>query len=326
LTGTLAAVVAASLAVVFLTVSFGGRLPFAISDAVSPVAPGLDLPAGSGTVALLMLASALLFGVAATRLATRPGASDPLYLWLSTGLAAASLAGANFALFPSLYSQWVYVGDILQFAFALAVMLGVAGELRSYWRDLVGAAVLEERRRIARELHDGLAQELAFIANRAKMLVPSDLASELGSAAERALDESRRAIDALTRPLHEPLDISVRRAAEEVAVRFGAPLTLRLETGIPTTQAKRDALRRITREATINAAQHGHAANINITLAHENDRVRLRVEDDGAGFDASIPTNGFGLISMRERVASLAGEFVLRSEPGSGTTIEVSLP
>jgi len=195
-----------------------------------------------------------------------------------------------------------------------------------YWGELVAAAVLEERRRIARELHDGLAQELAFIASRSKLLGMGALADELASAAERALDESRRAIDALTRPLHEPLDVSIRRAAEEVAARFGTPVTLQLETGIPTTAARRDALRRITREATINAAQHGHASHIAVTLAKESAGVRLLVQDDGADFDTSAPTKGFGLISMRERVASLAGEFVLRTEPGVGTTVEVALP
>lgn len=325
-TATLAAAAAACIAAVVPVAIFAGRLPLAIADSVSPVAHGLDLPAGSGAVASLMVASAVLFGVAAARMVARPQRNDPLYVWLAAGLVAAFLACINFAIFPSLYSQWVDIGDILQLAFALAVLLGVAGELRLYWRELVGAAVLEERRRIARELHDGLAQELAFIASRSKLLGEGALADELASAAERALDESRRAIDALTRPLHEPLDVSVRRAAEEVAARFGTPLTLRLEAGITTTAARRDALRRITREATINAAQHGHASHIAITLMRDNGSIRLLVEDDGAGFDASAPTRGFGLISMQERVARLAGKFVLRTEPGLGTTVEVALP
>jgi signal transduction histidine kinase len=324
--GTLGATGVACLAIAVPTAVFARRLPLAIDYALSPVGHGVHLPAGSRAVALTMVVSAVLLGVAGARFAARAGTNDPFYLWLAAGLVASSLACLNFALFPSVYSSWVYVGDILQFAFALAVLLGVAGEVRLYWRQIVGAAVLEERRRIARELHDGLAQELAFIASRSNLLGSGPLAREIASAAERALDESRRAIDVLTRPLQEPLEDSVRRAAEEVAARYGTPLTLHLEPGIAATAARRDVLRRITREATINAAQHGHARHVAVTLASSERGVRLVVEDDGSGFDATAPTSGFGLISMRERVESLAGQFVLRSQPGVGTVVDVALP
>ena len=119
--------------------------------------------------------------------------------------------------------------------------------------------------------------------------------------------------------------MSIGRAAEEISTRFGSRLTLRLEKGIRTTSAVQDALRRITREATINAARHGHAQHIVVSLEAFKRGLRLRVEDDGSGFDVGAPSGGFGLISMRERAASLGGEFTVRSELGFGTITEVVL-
>lgn len=329
--GTVLSAGAACLAIAVAISTVASRLPYALDERLSPVAPGIGLPVGglpvgSGKVAVVMLASSLLFGLAAAALSETRGFTAPLHGWLRIGLAMLSLASANFVLFPSLYSQWVYVGDILEASFAVAVLVGVAAEVRLYWRQLVGAAVLEERRRIARNLHDGLAQELAFIVSQSKLLVPSNLSVALASSAERALEESRRAIDALTRPLGEPLDVSVCRAAAEVTARFDTLLTLRVNHGIHVEPAVHDAFRRITREATINAARHGRAEHIVVTLARETEGLLLRVEDDGGGFDPSAPSSGLGLMSMRERVASLGGKFALSSTLGSGTTVEVVLP
>jgi signal transduction histidine kinase len=99
-----------------------------------------------------------------------------------------------------------------------ALIAGAAGEVGRYWQASREAAVLDERRRIARDLHDGLAQELAFIVRRAKRLLdgkagPAD-AVQITNAAERALDESRRVIATLTRPLDEPLDVVLSEAVK----------------------------------------------------------------------------------------------------------------
>ena len=89
---------------------------------------------------------------------------------------------------------------------------------------------------------------------------------------------------------------------------------------------RREALRRIVREATTNAARHGAATRVTISLESVDSRLRLRICDDGCGFDASRDYPGFGLISMRERAASLGGTFQLSSKPGAGTTVVVRLP
>jgi signal transduction histidine kinase len=228
----------------------------------------------------------------------------------------------NYFLFPSLYSEWVYTGDVLRVGFYLVLLGGAAREIHAYWRGLAQAAVQEERRRLARDLHDGLAQELAYIGGRASAVGADDLTA----AAARALDESRRAIAALTLTREEPLDLAVAEAAEDVALRAGARVRLELAPGIRRPPAVQEALLRVVREAVTNAVRHGRAQVVRIDLSNGKG-VRLRIADDGVGFDAAAGDGtGFGLVSMRERVAALGGELRLASRPGSGTAIEVLVP
>jgi signal transduction histidine kinase len=180
------------------------------------------------------------------------------------------------------------------------------------------AAVLEDRRRIARDLHDGLAQELAFIV--------AETSGPAAKAAERALDESRRAIAALTRRVDEPLDVALLQAAEEVAHRVGTQVRFDGERVPDVPGETREALIRIVREAVTNAARHGGAERVRIELAN-GDGLRLRIADDGAGFvPGATRPGGFGLVSMRERAEALGGSFQVESEPGAGTAIEVVVP
>ena len=172
--------------------------------------------------------------------------------WFAAGAILAAFASLNYLFFPSLYSDWVYTGDFLRLGFYLLVLVGTGREIQTYWRRLADVAVLEERRRIARDLHDGLAQELAFIA--------AETRGPASKAAERALDESRRAIAALTRPVDEPLHVALVQAAEEVAHRVGTQIRFEGETVSTVPGDTREALIRIVREAVTNAARHGGAA------------------------------------------------------------------
>lgn len=299
------------------------RLPIAISPRLSPVGDGRRLFVGRHEILAMQLVSVLLFAASSVGF-WRRRREDELIGLLATATCLGAFAALNYVLFPSLYSQWVYSGDILRMSFYLVLLVGVAHEVNRYWRDRAAVATLEERRRIARELHDGLAQELAFLVSRSKLL-DGELARQLGSAAERALEESRRAIDVLTRPLDEPVGIAVRRAAEEVAIRFGMTLAADVEP-VPLGSDGREALRRIAREAAINAATHGGARHLTVALAERDGSVVLRVADDGCGFDLAVPTSGFGLISMSERAAAVGGSCRVSSQPGAGTIVEVTLP
>ncbi|MEA2224398.1 MAG: hypothetical protein QOH83_2774, partial [Solirubrobacteraceae bacterium] len=134
---------------------------------------------------------------------------DALTLWFAIGAALAAFAGVNYVLFPSLYSEVFYAGDVLRLGFFVALLIGGVQEIRVAQRQLEQAAVLLERQRLAREIHDGMAQDLAFIVQQASALGGRNgdpqAAGDIVTAARRALDESRGVIAALVRPTDEPL-------------------------------------------------------------------------------------------------------------------------
>jgi signal transduction histidine kinase len=195
-------------------------------------------------------------------------------------------------------------------------------------RRLEDHAMHEERRRIARELHDGLAHELAYIASRSRsaaLLSSDDGAAELARSADRALDEARRAITVLA--AREPLMLSesIAQTAEDLGQRYGVPIVLKLDDDVNVEPALGEHLLRIVREAICNAVRHGHPTKLTIHLW--NDGVRhLVIEDDGIGFDLLGPLHGFGLTSMRERAEAAGGELSMHSEPNAGTRVEVMVP
>ncbi|HVD66999.1 MAG TPA: sensor histidine kinase [Gaiellaceae bacterium] len=283
------------------------------SDAHRPILLGQHFLLGTQIVGvLLFLAAALGFIQRGER------DRDELMRWFAAGAALSAFARFNFFLFPSLYSDWVFTGDFLRLGFCLLLLAGAAREIGSYWRRLASMAVLEERRRIARELHDGVAQELAYIV--------AESTGSLAAAAERALDESRRAIAALTRAVDEPLEVALVQAAEEVAGRVGVQLRVDVCEGAKVTPDEREALIRIVREAITNAGRHGGATSVSVELTNGHGTL-LRIADDGSGFDPRrTRVGGFGLVSMRERAEALGGRFTLCSEDAGGTKIEVRLP
>ena len=188
----------------------------------------------------------------------------------------------------------------------------------------------EERRRIARDLHDGLAQELAYIAIESKRLAALHQQREeltsIAGAAERALQETRRVMESLITQREEPLDRLIADEAEAVAARWGADAVLAVDPFVRPSPAAQQALLRIVREAVTNAARHGQARRVWIYV-EADEGITLRVVDDGIGFDpADVAGAGFGLTSMRERVEELGGELRLESLPTAGTTVEVFLP
>ena len=170
---------------------------------------------------------------------------------------------------------------------------------------------------------------MSFIVGAAESLQSAPATSVkvamLAAAAERALDESRRAIAALTSS-DQPLDLALAQAAHEVANRVGTRLTLELDAGVHVSASTREQLVRIVREAVTNAARHGHAEMVTVALTNGNG-LTLRIEDDGLGFEpVAANGNGFGLVSMSERASSLGGELRIVSAPTDGTAVEVLLP
>jgi signal transduction histidine kinase len=256
---------------------------------------------------------------------------DALLGWVAAGLALDAFSRFGYALFPSQSGDYLYLGDFLGLAACLVLLVGASVEVLSVQAALTEAVVRDERRRIARDLHDGLAQELAFItAHTRRVLSPARSdhgGDELLAAAQRALEESRLAISGLVRESDESLERTLENAATSAASRAGIEVTFDLEPGIVVAPEARQAMLRVQAQAIVNAAVHGKARRACITLRSEP-QVCLSIVDDGDGFDPDAPRrpDSIGLVSIRERAESLGGQLLIRSASGAGTTIEVKLP
>ena len=309
-----------------------------LAEALTASATALSIDVGTAVgdnIALgVQLTLVVVFAAAALAFLRRAERDDDAFMtWLAIAATLRMFAGIDYSLRPSLETGWVDTADIFRMLFYCALLAGAAGEVTRYWQASREAAVLDERRRIARDLHDGLAQELAFIVRRTKRSVgqlprAADI-SQIANAAERALDESRRVIATLTRPLDEPLDLVLSEAVKGVADRVGTTVALALDPGVHVTADVREALVRIAREAVTNAARHGDAGLVRVEL--ENGMgLRLRIVDDGRGFDTHskmrLRSGGFGLVSMSERARAIGAVLSVDSRRGAGTTVEVELP
>jgi signal transduction histidine kinase len=205
------------------------------------------------------------------------------------------------------------------------------------------SAVLQERQRLAGEIHDTLAQGLTGIVTQLEAAEQAlddehvgvrrhlDTARRL---ARESLTEARRSVQAL-RP--QPLEaVQLPEAVAQVAARWAhdtgiAATATTTGTPRPLHPQVEVTLLRAAQEALANAARHARPSTVSLTLSYMEDLVSLDVHDDGVGFDPAAPRGngspgGFGLTAMGERVARLAGTLEVESAPGQGTTLAVSIP
>ena len=234
----------------------------------------------------------------------------------------------NYFLYPSLSTRVISAGDAFRLCFYVVLLIGAMCEIRSSWIALSEARVASERRRIACDLHDGLAQELAYLGRHLNALqgdVGEETLSRLRIATERAQLESRMAVSRLMVIAPSAAGEAVADAAGEVAKRFGLDLELDLALGLQLPAAQTDALVRIACEAVVNAARHSDSGSVAVSLQREGRRIRMLVRDKGRGFDPAASTAGFGLTSMRERAQSAGATLAVSSEPGGGSQVEVVL-
>ncbi|WP_240742037.1 sensor histidine kinase [Micromonospora zingiberis] len=205
------------------------------------------------------------------------------------------------------------------------------------------AGVLDERQRMAREIHDTLAQGLTGIITQLEAAEQTrdrsgDWRRHVDNAlalARESLTEARRSVRAI-RP--EPLETArLPDALAELGGRWSALHGVRAD--VSTTGTPRPlhpevevTLLRAAQEALANVARHAAASRVGLTLSYMSDVVTLDVRDDGTGFDAGNgavapkPDGGYGLTAMRQRVARVGGRLAVESEPGGGTAISASVP
>ena len=185
-------------------------------------------------------------------------------------------------LFPSLYSDFVYTGDLLRLGCYLLLLVGAVREIRSFWELRTRAAVLEDAPADGRDLHDGLAQELSLLWNQSRALAaaPPDAVSveRIGGTAARALDEARRAIASLTRPLDEPFARVLQQVADDLGSRYDVKVTSTVDPDVCVSAEHGEALVPKASEAVRNAVRHGVAGQIDLALKAEP--LCLSISDD----------------------------------------------
>ena len=199
----------------------------------------------------------------------------------------------------------------------------------------------DERRRVARDLHDGLGQELVVIKNRAKLAIrkqhdPAALRDQLTQVSEMAAT----AIGTVQGIAHNLRPSELDRLGLAAAIR---ELVRKAETMLPRgircsidpidglfPRETEILIYRIVQEAISNILRHADASSANVLIAARNDRADIVIEDDGCGFDdradEAKSASGLGLRSMQERSAIVGGSFTLTSSEGCGTRIEISVP
>jgi signal transduction histidine kinase len=282
-------------------------------------------------VTLISCATFVFAGVAFAHLARSAPARAGLLAGASFLLAAARF---QYLAIPTVAADWVTVRELLRLA-AYALLLAAAAREYVYVRRADGQAALTvERLRIARDLHDGLAQDLAVIAVHGHRL-ESELGSEhpLTVAARRALAASRGTILDLSASKAPNTEAALREVAAELEARFSVEITVQTEVDesrerLDLGPKAREQVVRIAREAIVNAVWHGAARHVEIMLDGRGARWVLRVSDDGCGIgELTPPSNkgGFGLPTMRARAEDLGGQLIARRRIAGGTELEVSL-
>lgn len=249
--------------------------------------------------------------------------------------------GAAFSLYlkPYFYqTYWFYAVCLL----VLVLLAWLLFRLRVRAMQAQFSAVLAERTRIAREIHDNLAQEMSGLSVQlevvARTMPPgADAArSSLDRARQQVrhgIAEARRYVWELRSPTLENNDLpaalteTARRLTHETAIQAQVEVN---GTFRPLAQLVEDNLLRIGQEAINNAVKHAQAQRIFVNLVFDARRVQLIVRDDGRGFDNQVAGNGraghFGLIGMRERAEQIGGTLSIQSTDGSGTEVVADVP
>ncbi|MFD3354130.1 sensor histidine kinase [Streptomyces fradiae] len=281
------------------------------------------------------------------------------------GLAAVAVtavtAVTGFAAHQGAFSPAMAIGPVIGAAVAVAVVWGYQAlyreseqrrrlieELTATRADLAtaqhAAGVLAERERLAREIHDTLAQGLSSIqlllraAERALPHAPENAARYVDQARQAAVDdlaEARRFVAALTPPALEGTTLAgaLERLCATTSIRHRITARFHL-TGepVPLATAHEVALLRVAQSALANTVRHAEAATAEVTLSYLGDQVAVDVVDDGGGFRPDrLPApdpeaGGFGLAAMRARVHALGGTLTVESAPGHGTALAAQLP
>lgn len=255
------------------------------------------------------------------------------------------------AFWPSVFTNLVTIADMMRLVAYVVLVAGAIADQRSDLRALRSAytaldrmrvndaerAALEERARLAREIHDGLAQHLWFAKLKFERLTGTldeadrPLAGEVGQALDAAIIEAREALVTMRASIAEdvPFADMLARNIEDFEERSGLRVESSMSMGIPATLAPRVQveLLRIISEALTNVRKHADATTVRIAAEVSDGELLITVTDNGKGFvQEEAFDQGMGLRGMRERSRLIGGSLLVRSELSGGTTVEVRAP
>ena len=212
----------------------------------------------------------------------------------------------------------------------IASQVGIAIERARLAGESVHVARMDERTRLAREIHDTLAQNLTAIGLQIETAV-EELAPQSGAVAplrkalalsRSALDEARNSIRQLRSAAAPPLAEALAATAHAFAAETGIRVHLRAHGQANLSQQQEDEILRIAQEALANVRKHARATDVDVSLTVRDGRLRLAVADNGQGFNPRARTTGYGIVGMRERAKSLGGRLtVARGPDARGTRV-----
>jgi signal transduction histidine kinase len=297
----------------------GAQLPALTRHAGDAEPPGLA--AVLSIQALLYLLAVVGWG----RRLARTG--DDLAQWLALGFTLQLFAALHLVFAPPRGPTYVAEGEFLRL---LAFALMLVGAWRAMRSAELGRAVAEERARVAREIHDGLAQYLFAISTHAQMLEAGTPVDEIGpqlkEAAGLAQQEARFAILALSSASGTaPFDSALRRYVEFLTADGELAVDLEIDPAIRLAPDEQIEIFRIVQEGLGNVRRHAHATRADVVIGRRATGERfVSIADDGDGFPSEA-TLGQGLRNMQDRASSIDGGLNVRSTPGLGTALEVVL-
>jgi signal transduction histidine kinase len=293
--------------------------------------PSLTGPAGGAEpvgLASVLSIQALLYLLAVVGWGKRLARTgDDLAQWLALGFTLQLFAALHLVLAPPHGTTYVAEGDFLRLL-AFAVIL--VGAWRAIRAAELGRAVAEERARVAREIHDGLAQYLFAVSTHAQMLEAGAPAEEvvprLTQAASLAQQEARFAILALSSASGTaPFDSALRRYVEFLTADGRLEVELEVDPATRLAPDEQIEIFRIVQEGLGNVRRHANATRAEVVIGQRPSGERfVAIQDDGEGFGTDVAT-GHGLRNMQDRAKSIEGGFSVRSTPGLGTALEVVL-
>jgi signal transduction histidine kinase len=296
-----------------------------IGDGLPALERGDDQPVGVIVIlalqALLSLVALVGFGLRFRR------EGEDLDRWLGLAATLMVFSELHYVFTPVVSNEYVSQGDFLR---VLSYGVLLAGVWRAIRFAEFGRAVAEERARVAREIHDGLAQYLFTISTQASMLgtasPPEGTVDRIKQAAAAAQQEARFAILALSSASGtSPFDAALRRYVDILTADGELDVELEIDPGLSLAPDEQIEVFRIIQEGLANVRKHAGARQAEVLIGRNGSQRFVRVLDDGNGFDGDEDAAGQGLKNLRARAASIGGAFALRSQPGRGTALEVTL-